>query len=191
MNIGFGSRRHVAVNVECAAHDDDLFHQRRKVRLFAQGKCKVGHTANGNDRDFAGIVLDCFNQKMMCRSRVQRQVNDLGDINVTKAVFTMDEGWPVSFRAGRIKRDIGTLRHRRGDAPLLLQEKGVAGGDLNRRITKNSGDANQIDVGMLVEEQQRHCVINARIRIEYHLMHFSMLRKMYLCRDMLHRRRAH
>ena len=70
MNIGLGRRRDIAVDVEGAAHDDDVLHQRREIRFFAQSQRQIGHAANGNKRHFTRIGFDRLDDEAMRGPRV-------------------------------------------------------------------------------------------------------------------------
>ncbi|MNY00500.1 hypothetical protein D3C86_1329960 [compost metagenome] len=175
VKIGLGRRRHIAVHVEGAAHDDHLLHQRREVRFFAERQRQIGHATDGNQRHLTGIGLYRLDDETMCGARVERQIDGLRDIDIAETVFAMDEGRPVAFLAGGIEGHAGTPGDRCCHLPFPLQEERIAGGDINGRIAENGGNADQIDIGMAVQEQKRHGVIHTGVRIEYHFMHNALI----------------
>ncbi len=175
MNIGLGRRRHIAVDIEGAAHDDHLLHQCRKIRLFAQRQGQIGHSTNCDQRHLAGIGLDRLDNKAMRRTRIERQIDGLWNIDIAETVFAMDESRPVAFLAGRIEGHARTFRYRRRHLPFPFQEERIAGGDIDGRVAEDGGDADQIDIGMTVQEKKRHGIIYTGVRIEYHFMHNALI----------------
>ncbi len=55
--------------------------------------------------------------------------------------------------------------------PFALQEQRVARGHIDFGIAEDRGDAEEVDLRMMVQEEERHGVVDARIRIEDDLMH--------------------
>lgn len=176
MNIGLGRRRNIAVNVEGTAHDDHLLHQGRKIRLFAQRQRQIGHAADGNQGYLAGIGLDRLDDEAVRRTQIERQIDGLGDVDIAKTIFAVDECRPMAFLAGGIEGHARAPGDRCRHLPFPFQEKRIAGGDIDGRIAEDRGDADQIDIGVAMQEQKRHRVIHTGVRIEYHFMHNALIR---------------
>ncbi|MCY1243448.1 hypothetical protein D9M72_564640 [compost metagenome] len=63
---------------------------------------------------------------------------------------------------------------------MLLQEQRIAGGGFDRGITEDSGDADQVDSRMTMQEKQRHRIVDARVRIKDDFVHCVLL-FLFLC----------
>ncbi|KAG0772677.1 hypothetical protein G6F22_015533 [Rhizopus arrhizus] len=94
---------------------------------------------------------------------------------VAQAVVAVDVHRP-RFRSGfRLQRACRAARDRGGKAPGLLQVQRIVRGRFDRGVAEGGGDADQVDLRVLVQVQQGQGVVDARVGIENDFQHVVVL----------------
>ena len=152
MDVGLGSRGDIAAHIEGAAHDDNVLDENRDVWIVAERQRQIGHAADGDDGHFARICADRVDDEAMGRTRIAFQIDRFGNADIAEAVIAMNEGRPIDMEPQRVERFAQSPGDGRCDIPLLLQIKCVARRCFDRGIAENGGNADQVNVRMVVQE---------------------------------------
>lgn len=135
---------------------------------------KVGHPADGDDRNLAGVLADGVDNELSCFLFFRdQQVGFIRDIDIAQPVLAMNPRRPrlrrpISVEGNACATDDGSI-----DFESHLQEKGVSRRLLDRSISEHRRDPDKVDIGVAMQEEQSHRVIHARVRIENHLRHWQ------------------
>ena len=164
VDIRFGSAVDVSTG-DRAAHDHDVFHQRRDRRIFRNGQRDVRQRPDGNQRDLMRILVHKFDDEIGTETRVSVAFRSR-QLDSSQSVLAVPE-----LRRDQllIQRMLCSARHRqvaapgkRNDFQRILQTLTPVD------ISGHNGQRFDFQFGRIQREEDRHRVIDAWIGVNDH-----------------------